>query len=134
VSELTDPRALVARWAHFVAELEERAAPLAAVLVVAADADAEAVDVHAVSERNRLGGAEFIVSRPTAADGLRPGLTTERAVAAALVLMDPAVHRTLVREHHWTSTEYAAWIERAAVAEFVGEDDAQGTRRSRAKR
>src|ERR671917_379319 len=57
MERLTDPRALVARWAQFVAELEERAAPLADVLVVAADADPEAAQVHAESERNRLGGA-----------------------------------------------------------------------------
>jgi hypothetical protein len=54
-----------------------------------------------------------------ATNGLRPGLTTERAVAATLVLMDPAAHRTLVREHSWTQTEYADWIERAAVAELL---------------
>lgn len=116
---LTEPRALVARWARFVAELEERAAPLADVLVVAADADPVAAEVHASSERNRLGGAESFVARLSAIGGLRPGLTTERAVAAALVLMDPAVHRTLVREHRWTSTDHADWIERAAVAELV---------------
>jgi hypothetical protein len=40
-------------------------------------------------------------------------------VAAALVLMDPAVHRTLVSEHGWTRAEYAGWIERAAVAELL---------------
>jgi AcrR family transcriptional regulator len=134
MEQLTDPRALVARWARFVAELEERAAPLAAVLVVAADADAEAAEVHAASERNRLGGAEFIVARLAAIRGLRPRLTTERAVAAALVLMDPAVHRTLVREHRWTSKEYADWIERAALAELVKADSAQATKRPRAKR
>lgn len=134
MEQLTDPRALLARWARFIAELEERAAPLADVLVVAADADPEAADVHAVSERNRLRGAEFIVARLSAIDGLRPGLTIEHAVAAALVLMDPAVYRTLVREHRWTSTEYADWIERAAVAELVEADNAQGTTRPRGKR
>ena len=52
----------LARWAQFVAELEERArAALADVLVVAVDADPVATDVHAVSERNRLWGAEFFV-------------------------------------------------------------------------
>jgi hypothetical protein len=55
-------------------------------------------------------------------------------VAAALVLMDPAVHRTLVREHCWTSAEYADWIERAAVAELVEADNARGATRPRAKR
>ncbi|HEY5978691.1 MAG TPA: helix-turn-helix domain-containing protein [Microlunatus sp.] len=119
MEQLTDPRALVARWARFVAELEERAAPLADVLVVAADVDPVAAEVFALSERNRLGGAESFVARLSAIDGLRPGLTTERAVAAALVLMDPAVHRTLVREHRWTVTDYADWIERAAVAELL---------------
>lgn len=118
---MTDPRALVARWARFVAELEERAAPLAAVLAVAADADPEAAAVHAESERNRLGGARSFVAHLAAVEGLRPGLTTERAVATALVLMDPAVYRTLVREHGWTRDEYAAWIERAAVVELLGD-------------
>jgi hypothetical protein len=33
--------------------------------------------------------------------------------------MDHAAHRTLVREHGWTHTEYADWIERAAVAELL---------------
>ncbi len=129
LEQLTDPRELLGRWARFVAELEERAAPLAAVLAVASDADPDAAHVHAASERSRLGGAEFIVARLTATDGLRPGLTTERAVAAALVLMDPAVHRTLVRERGWTPTEYAEWIERAAVAELLGRahlEDATG--------
>jgi AcrR family transcriptional regulator len=119
MERLTDPRELVARWARFVADLEERAAPLADVLLLAADADEEAAKVHTVSERNRLGGAEFIVARLTSTGGLRQGLATERAVAAALVLMDPAVHRTLVREHGWTGAEYAQWIERAAVAELL---------------
>lgn len=48
-------------------------------------------------------------------------------MAAALVLMDPAVHRTLVREHGWTRAEYADWIERAALADFLGADNAEGT-------
>jgi AcrR family transcriptional regulator len=124
MDQQTDPHALVAQWARFVAELEERAAPLAAVLVVAADADPEAARVHAESERNRLRGAEFIVTRLAAIDGLRSGLTTKRAVAGALVLMDPSIHRTLVSEHGWTRGEYADWIERSAVAELLAGDGA----------
>ena len=119
LGQLTEPRELITRWGQFVAELEERAAPLADVLVVAADVDPEAAEVHAASERNRLGGAESLVAGLRAIDGLRPGLTTERAVAAVLVLMDPAVHRTLVTEHGWTLAEYADWIARSAVAELL---------------
>ncbi len=119
MERLTDPRALVARWAQFVADLEARAAPLAAVLVVAADVDPVAAAVHAESERNRLGGASAFVARLAAIGGLRADLTTEHAVAATLVLMDPAVHRTLVTEHGWTRPEYAGWIERMAIAELL---------------
>jgi hypothetical protein len=43
----------------------------------------------------------------------------------ALVPMDPVVHRTLVLEHGWTRTEYADWIERAAVAELLEGTDAE---------
>jgi len=133
LEQLTDPRVLVARWAQFVAELEERAAPLAEVLAVAADSDSVAAGVHAESERNRLEGAAGFVARLAAIGGLQPGLTTERAVAAALVLMDPAVYRTLVREHGWTRAEYAHWIERAAVAEILGNTSTERSARPRAK-
>lgn len=120
IEQLTDQRELVGRWARFIADLEERAAPLADVLVVAADVDPEAAEIHATSERNRRRGAELLVARLAATGGLRPGLTAERAVAAVLVLMDPAAHRTLVREHGWTRAEYAGWIGRSAVAELLG--------------
>jgi len=116
----TDPRALVALWAGAVAALEERAAPLAAVLAVAADGDAEAAQVHATSERNRLGGARDFVERLDALGGLRAGLPVERAVAAAHALMDPGIGRTLLHDHGWTLQEYAGWLERAALAELVG--------------
>ena len=134
MERITDPRALVARWARFVAELEARAAPLADVLAIAADADPEAAEVHATSERNRLGGATAFVVHLAEIGGLRPGVTTERAVAATLVLMDPAVYRTLVRNHGWSSGEYADWIERGAVAELLDGHDAEDAERPRAER
>jgi AcrR family transcriptional regulator len=135
MERMTDPRELVARWSRFVADLEERAAPLADVLLVAADADPDAAAVHAKSERDRLGGATAFVEHLAAIGGLRPGLTTGRAVAVALVLMDPAAYRTLVREHGWAHDDYADWIERTAVAELLeapGADAATRPRRSAA--
>lgn len=118
---ITEPRALVARWSLFVAELEERAAPLGAVLAHAADADPEAAEIHATSERNRLGGAWGFVTQLASIDGLRPGLTEERAVAATHALMDPAICRTLMKEHGWTREEYADWVDRAAAAVLLAE-------------
>lgn len=77
--------------------------------------------MHAKSEPKRLRRAEFIVSRVAAIGGLRPGLTTERAVAAALVFMDPAVYRTLRCEHGRTRPECANWIERVVTAKPLGD-------------
>jgi hypothetical protein len=109
----------VARWAQFVAYLEERAAPLAAVLVVAGDSDPVAAAVHAESQRNRLGGAASIVSRLAAIGGLRLDLTNERAVAATLVLMDPAVHRTLMAQARLDAPTTPTGSERTAMAELL---------------
>ena len=116
----TDPRTLVAMWAQFAADIEQRAAPLAAVLAVAADADDEAAAVHATSERNRLGGARYFAERLEAIGGLRPGLDLDRAVAAIHAIMDPGVSRTLMLQHGWSREEYAAWLERAALAQLLG--------------
>jgi AcrR family transcriptional regulator len=122
MERLRDPRALVARWSLFAAELEERAAPLAGVLANAADADPEAAEVHATSERNRLGGAMAFVDRLEAIGGLRPGLPREEAVAATHAIMDSGICRTLMREHGWSREEYAGWLERAAVALLLPEE------------
>lgn len=117
----TEPAELVHRWARFNVAIAMRAGPLADVLAVAADVDPEAAQVHATSERNRLSGAEAFVHRLHAIGGLRPGLTVQDAVPTALILMDPSVRRTLVREHGWSQEEYAAWVERVALAELVGQ-------------
>ena len=95
---------------------------------MAADIDPVAAAVHVESELIRLGVAAFIVARLAAMGELRPDLTIERAVAATLVLMDPAVHRTLVREHGWTRPEYTNWIERSASAELLGDTSKEGSR------
>ena len=116
----TEPVELVRRWARFNVAIGMRAGPLADVLAVAADVDPEAAQVHATSERNRLSGAEAFVHQLHAIGGLRPGLTVQDAVPTALVLMDPSIPRTLVREHGWSQEEYAAWVERIALAELVG--------------
>ncbi len=111
-----EPAALVARWARFLADIEERAAPLAAVLDVAADVDPEAAAVREQSERNRAGGARSFVERLEAIGGLRAGLTPDRAAATAQLVMDPAVHRTLVGEHGWPREDYVGWVVEVVTA------------------
>ncbi len=115
----TDPWALVPLWALFVAEIASRVAPLYPVLEAAADADPEAAELAAVSERNRADGARSFVTGLAEIGGLRPGLDVDRAAAAATVLMDPMPYTRLVTRAGWTQEEYVAWLTRLAEASFL---------------
>ena len=129
LGQVADPAELIERWAHFIAALEVRVAPLAHVLAVAADSDHQAAEVHATSERNRSGGARFLVQRLQETGGLRSDVSTDCAVASTLVLMDPAAQRTLMVENGWSLSEYEAWIARAAKAELLDQSRSRPTSR-----
>ena len=118
LERLTDPRALVARWAQFVAELEERAAPLADVLVVAADADAEAAAVHAESERNRLGGAAVLRGPSRGNRRAATGSHHRTRRGRRLGTHGPCRPPHARARARLDAPEYADWIERSAMAEL----------------
>jgi AcrR family transcriptional regulator len=113
-----DPERLVERWAAFVADISARIAPLHPVLRAAADVDAEAAQVDAVSTRNRELGARMFVDRLAAVGGLRGDLTLERATHVAFVLMDPSPYDELVRSRGWAHQDYVDWLARLARASF----------------
>ena len=115
LGQVADPAELIERWAH--------------VLAVAADSDHQAAEVHATSERNRSGGARFLVQRLQETGGLRSDVSTDCAVASTLVLMDPAAQRTLMVENGWSLSEYEAWIARAAKAELLDQSRSRPTSR-----
>ena len=117
----TDARMLVASWARFVGEIAARLAPLYEVLRVAAQTDPDVAEVHATSERNRLGGARSFVQHLDEIGGLRPGLHVDRATEVAAVLMDPMPYQRLVEDADWPMEDYATLIARMAGAAFLSE-------------
>lgn len=115
----TDPGRLVVLWAHMVTEIAGRLALLHPALIAAAEVDAQAAELHAVSERNRLAGARSFVEQLDSMGVLRGGLDVERAAAMASLLMDPLGYRRLVLADGWTADEYAEWLARLAAASFL---------------
>jgi len=117
----TDAEVLVASWARFVCEIAARLAPLYEVLRVAARTDPDVAEVHATSERNRLGGARSFVQHLDEVGGLRPELDIDNATEVAAVLMDPMPYQRLVEDADWTMEDYAALIARMAGAALLPE-------------
>ena len=115
----TDPMTVVRLWSGLVTDIAGRLALLHPVLTAAADVDEEAAALHAVSERNRLGGARGFVEQLHALGALRADLTVERAAAMASLLMDPLGYRRLVLDAGWTAEEYADWTARLTAASFL---------------
>ena len=117
--EETDPQRAVVLWAHMVTGIAARLALLHPVLTAAADVDDEAAALHAVSERNRLGGARGFAEQLHDLGALRSDLGVDRAAAMASVLMDPLGYRRLVLGDGWSEDEYAEWVARLAAASFL---------------
>ena len=115
----TDPDRAVVLWAHLITGIAERLALLHPALTAAADVDEQAAELHAVSERNRLGGARSFMEQLHRLGALRDDLPVERAAAMASLLMDPLGYRRLVLGDGWTAEEYADWMARLTAASFL---------------
>jgi AcrR family transcriptional regulator len=121
VLDQTDRKLLVASWARSVCEIAARLAPLYEVLRMAAQTDPDVAEVHATSERNRLGGARSFVQHLDEVGGLRPDLHLDRATEVVAVLMDPMPYQRLVEDADWAMEDYAALIARMAGAALLRE-------------
>jgi AcrR family transcriptional regulator len=124
----TDPRRAVVLWAHLVTGIAGRLALLHPVLTAAADVDEQAAALHALAERNRLGGARAFVEQLHNLGALRGELSVERAAAMASLLMDPLGYRRLVLDDGWTVDEYAGWVARLTAASFLPSQESPGGR------
>jgi AcrR family transcriptional regulator len=116
----TDPGALIRGWTRLQTGIAARLAPVLHVLTVAADGDPDVAALQAVNERTRMRAARAFVERLEAVGGLRPDLSVERATDIAAVFMDPVPVHRLVLDGGWTVDEYAALLDRLAIAALRG--------------
>jgi AcrR family transcriptional regulator len=114
-----DPDELLAAWMAMNAAINRRLAPLHHVLVVAADADADAAALLATTDDQRIDGAQRVTARLAALGGLRPGLDPNQAAAIADVLIDPTLYRRLVDLRGWEFATYVEHLQRIANASLL---------------
>jgi AcrR family transcriptional regulator len=99
-----------------IATILARVAPMVpAFLAVTGD---PAGDVWRHGEGLRLQGMGEVADALTRKAKLRRGLSRDRAADVLYVLIGPDLYRTIVLERGWTKPQWAAWIERAILAEL----------------
>ncbi|GII04265.1 TetR/AcrR family transcriptional regulator [Planobispora takensis] len=104
-----DPVAVVRRWVHEAGIVLVRVAPILAVVRDAAAADSGMAAQWARSgERRRTAHGAF-VSVLAGLRALRPGLTVERAVDAAVALLSPELFLVVTRECGWSTAGWEEW-------------------------
>ncbi|OBB46612.1 TetR/AcrR family transcriptional regulator [Mycobacterium sp. 852002-51961_SCH5331710] len=106
----TDAATLLRSWAGVITAIDTRTARLFAALEVAAGTDAEARELAARFERQRLDGARRIVDRLTQLGALDRALKRAEAADIAWLSTDPLLYDRLVRVRGWSSKRFSAWL------------------------
>ena len=111
-----DPAAMVSAFARIARELMDRSSAIQHVLATAAQVDAEAAELLAVTRRQRYTGQARIIAALEARGALDPGLGTAEAADIAYAALSPDVHRILTVERGWPADRYERWIARSLGA------------------
>jgi AcrR family transcriptional regulator len=115
----TDPVKAVRLWVEMIIETATRVAPIGAVLVAAAQVDADAAAMLRTSDRHRLEGARAFVDHLASIGGLRQGLDRAEAADLCWLAMDPGPYRRLVLERGWSPSRYRRWLTAAVSRELL---------------
>lgn len=103
------PVQVMARYAVMMGDLGERAAPVFDVLVRAADAEPDLVEVVARFEAQRLSGADWVAGYVQALGGVPEGRTRAALRDQIWLCNAPEQFTLLVTRRGWTTARYVAW-------------------------
>jgi AcrR family transcriptional regulator len=106
-------------WIAMNAAVAQRVAPLHHVVVIAADADADAAALLADTDRQRDEGARVLIQRLVDLGALRTGIDLDHAVAIADMLIDPCLYCRLAVTHAWPVEHYTAYLKQIAIASLI---------------
>jgi predicted GNAT family acetyltransferase len=124
-----DPGRLVRMWVDMLLDVGSRATPIGAVVLAAADVDA---DAHALSEmihRESLAGATAFVTHLAGVDGLRADVSIDRGADACWALVNSLMLHLLVAARGWSLQEYGEWLVRIASTTLLEPERAASSRR-----
>lgn len=111
-----DPAALLAAFARLRSQILERAAPVEQVLSGAAEVDAEAAELLARANRQRLEGQSRIARELARRGALAGDVNEDEAVDVIYALMSRELYRILTVERGWSAERYERWLAKALVA------------------
>jgi AcrR family transcriptional regulator len=125
IASEADPRRKLAQYIALGLVLQQRLGPLWAIVEAGASAgNPELQELRATVERERLAGAERIVTQLES--HLRGGLDTARARDVMWTLISPEMRRLLVDERRWSTEAYSQWLSQTlaeTLLEPVSSDD-----------
>ena len=90
-----------------------RVAPILTAIDEGAHRDAQLAELAARLRLQRTAMATWVVDTLAAKAALDDALTRDDAIDTVLVVLDPAVHRRLLLERHWSRGQLAAWLGRS---------------------
>lgn len=90
-----------------------RVAPILTAIEEGAHHDAQLAELAARLRRQRTVMASWVVETLAAKAAVDEALTLDDAIDTVLVVLDPAVHRRLLLERHWSRRQLAAWLGRS---------------------
>ena len=108
--EERDPARLVEGWVDMGMPITVRVSGLFQALVTAAGSDDQAHALLHEFRAQRLQGARALCRALAATDGLRPGLSVERAADIAFLHSDPHLYSTLVTDRGWSKRAFGEWV------------------------
>jgi AcrR family transcriptional regulator len=114
-----EPRRMVRMWVDMVLDVGCRAWPLGAVVLAAADVDAEARALQDLIHRESLDGATAFVTHLAGAGALRAGLSVEQGADICWALINSRLLQLLVDARGWRPHEYGEWLVEAASATLL---------------
>jgi AcrR family transcriptional regulator len=115
----TDPRLLLAGYAHLARGVLERSGPIQHMLRTAAAADPECADLLEETRRQRLLGQSRVARALAGQGALADGLTEARALDVIYTLMSPEVHHIFTAERGWSAGEYEQWLARTLAGALL---------------
>lgn len=105
-----DPSRLVRMWVDMLLDVGERAIPIGAVVLAAADVDSDARALRDRIRSESLAGATAFVSHLAGTGGLRTDVSIERGADTCWALVNSLLPHLLVDTRGWSLREYGEWL------------------------
>ena len=105
-----DQRRKVRLFARVVRQLQQRLAPIWAIVLEAAPADAELISLVQELNERHIGNMRLFVEHLARAGGLRAGLSADLAADVVWATNSPEFYRLLVHGRGWTGDMFERWL------------------------